>query len=144
MVNCGLTGLSTAPAASHEAAGLRHNFYGKSCPCAEDTVRSITWAHVSKNSALPAKFLRMQFHDYFVRVITKKETLLSLSLAFFPSSNYNGCDASILLNSTANSKAENDAAPNLSLFGFDVIDEVKSKLEETCPGIAPTKITQET
>ncbi|KAF3789800.1 Peroxidase 27 [Nymphaea thermarum] len=95
-----------APAASHEAAGLRHNFYGKSCPCAEDTVRNITWAHVSKNSALPAKFLRMQFHDCFVR----------------------GCDASILLNSTANSKAEKDAAPNLSLSGFDVIDEANANI----------------
>ncbi|CAN6467827.1 unnamed protein product [Victoria cruziana] len=102
-----------APEASHESAGLRHSFYKKSCPYAEDTVRSITWAHVSKNSALPAKLLRMQFHDCFVR----------------------GCDASILLNSTANSKAEKEAPPNLSLSGFDVIDDVKSKLEETCPGV---------
>ena len=46
-----------------------------------------------------------------------------------------GCDASILLDSTAHNKAEKAAVPNLSLGGFDVIDEVKTQLEKTCPGI---------
>lgn len=45
-----------------------------------------------------------------------------------------GCDASVLLDSTANNTAEKDAIPNLSLAGFDVIDEVKTQLEKTCPG----------
>ncbi|KAK6913826.1 hem peroxidase [Dillenia turbinata] len=46
-----------------------------------------------------------------------------------------GCDASLLLDSTANNTAEKAAVPNLSLAGFDVIDEVKSQLEQTCPGV---------
>ncbi|KAI5565297.1 hypothetical protein BDE02_14G114700 [Populus trichocarpa] len=41
-----------------------------------------------------------------------------------------GCDASVLVNSTANNTAEKDAIPNLSL----VIDEIKTQLENTCPG----------
>ncbi|KAF9671265.1 hypothetical protein SADUNF_Sadunf12G0029400 [Salix dunnii] len=45
-----------------------------------------------------------------------------------------GCDASVLINSTANSKAEKDALPNLSLAGFDVIDEIKTELEKKCAG----------
>lgn len=50
------------------AGELRKNFYKDSCPLAEESVKSITWKHVSTNSALPAKLLRMHFHDCFVRV----------------------------------------------------------------------------
>uniref|UniRef100_A0A7N2LWF0 Peroxidase n=1 Tax=Quercus lobata TaxID=97700 RepID=A0A7N2LWF0_QUELO len=94
-------------------AELRKHFYKDSCPLAEDIVKEIIWKRVASNSTLPAKFLRMHFHDCFVR----------------------GCDASILLDSTANNQAEKAAIPNLSLGGFDVIDEVKTELEKTCPGV---------
>ncbi|KAF7144509.1 hypothetical protein RHSIM_Rhsim04G0214800 [Rhododendron simsii] len=86
--------------------GLRKNFYKDSCPLAEQIVRNITWTNVASNPFLPAKLLRMQFHDCFVR----------------------GCEASVLLNSTADNTAEKDAFPNLSLEGFDVIDEIKTQL----------------
>ncbi len=46
-----------------------------------------------------------------------------------------GCDASVLLDSTANNEAEKEAVPNLSLAGFDVLEEVKTQLEKTCPGV---------
>ena len=46
-----------------------------------------------------------------------------------------GCDASVLIDSTANNLAEKAAIPNLSLAGFDIIDEVKTELEKTCPGV---------
>ncbi|KAM7467048.1 hypothetical protein LguiB_014610 [Lonicera macranthoides] len=92
---------------------LKKNFYKKSCPQAEQIVLNLTQKNVASNPALPAKLLRMHFHDCFVR----------------------GCDASLLLDSTSNNTAEKDAPPNLSLAGFDVIDEIKTQLEKTCPGV---------
>ncbi|CAN1222263.1 Peroxidase 27, partial [Linum grandiflorum] len=46
-----------------------------------------------------------------------------------------GCDASVLIDSTKYNQAEKDAIPNLSLRGFGVIDRVKAALEMECPGI---------
>lgn len=46
-----------------------------------------------------------------------------------------GCDGSVLLNSTATSTAEKDALPNQTLSGFDVIDAIKEKVESECPGV---------
>ncbi|KAF3445681.1 hypothetical protein FNV43_RR10857 [Rhamnella rubrinervis] len=92
---------------------LRKNFYDETCSCAEDIVQKATWDHVSANPAVPARLLRMHFHDCFVR----------------------GCDGSVLLNSTGNSRAEKEAVPNLTLIGFDVIDDIKAKVEDACPGV---------
>ncbi|XP_047155941.1 peroxidase 3-like [Vigna umbellata] len=94
-----------------QGGSLRKNFYRDSCPQAEDIIKSQTQQHVSANPNLPAKLIRLHFHDCFVR----------------------GCDASVLLNSTANNTAERDAIPNLSLAGFDVIDAIKSAVEAKCP-----------
>ncbi|KEH24352.1 putative peroxidase [Medicago truncatula] len=96
-----------------EGGSLRKNFYKKSCPQAEEIVKNITLQHVSSRPELPAKLIRLHFHDCFVR----------------------GCDASVLLESTAGNTAEKDAIPNLSLAGFDVIEDIKEALEEKCPGI---------
>lgn len=46
-----------------------------------------------------------------------------------------GCDGSVLLKSTTNNQAERDAAPNLTLRGFDLIDAAKSAVEYKCPGV---------
>lgn len=92
---------------------LEIGFYEKTCPRAEEIIKNVTWKHVSSNPNLPAKLLRMHFHDCFVR----------------------GCDGSVLLNSTQNSTAEKEAIPNLSLSGFDVIDDIKATVEKECTGI---------
>lgn len=49
-----------------------------------------------------------------------------------------GCDASLLLdnNATTNIVSEKDAAPNTnSTRGFDVVDNIKTALESSCPGV---------
>ena len=46
-----------------------------------------------------------------------------------------GCDASVLLESTDGNVAEKDAKPNKSLRGFGSVERVKAKLEAACPGI---------
>ncbi|MCL7021729.1 hypothetical protein MKW94_009905 [Papaver nudicaule] len=93
--------------------GLRHNYYYKTCPLAEAIIANMMKDIVSKDSRVPPRLIRMHFHDCFVR----------------------GCDASVLLNSTPNNKAEKDAGPNLSLAAFDVIDKIKGVLEYHCPGV---------
>ncbi|XP_047328829.1 peroxidase 27-like [Impatiens glandulifera] len=95
-----------------QGGDLRKNFYKKTCPLAEEIIRNATWKQTSTNSNLPAKLLRMHFHDCFVR----------------------GCDGSILLDSP-NQTAEKNAIPNLSLAFFNVIDDIKQELERKCPGV---------
>lgn len=46
---------------------------------------------------------------------------------------FQGCDASVLLDSTPGNQAEKDGPPNLSLAAFYVIDDAKAKLEKACP-----------
>ncbi|XWS61085.1 hypothetical protein CRYUN_Cryun07bG0095300 [Craigia yunnanensis] len=91
-------------------AALDANYYDQTCPEAEkiilDTVRNASM-HDPK---VPARILRMFFHDCFIR----------------------GCDASVLLDSTPQNQAEKDGPPNISLRAFYVIDDAKTKLEQAC------------
>ncbi|TYI49030.1 hypothetical protein E1A91_D12G007500v1 [Gossypium mustelinum] len=72
---------------------LRKGYYKDTCPDAEEIIKKATEKHVANDPTLPARFLRMHFHDCFVR----------------------GCDGSVLLNSTTNNTAEKDVIPNLTL-----------------------------
>lgn len=56
---------------------------------------------------------------------------INLSLGF-----QQGCDASVLLDDTSSFTGEKTAGPNKgSLRGFDVIDTIKTQLENVCPGV---------
>jgi peroxidase len=60
-----------ALAGGGEAALLKAHFYRPSCPAAEAVVRDIVLARVAADpAALPARLLRLFFHDCFVRVRT--------------------------------------------------------------------------
>jgi peroxidase len=109
--------LVTARAAARDSGSsnsFKFGFYGESCPDAEKIVTSVVQAQFRSNPGIAPGVLRMHFHDCFVE----------------------GCDGSVLLDPTAsNPNPEKTAFPNLTLRGFEVIDEAKRKLEAACPGI---------
>ena len=90
--------------------GTRLGFYRAKCPNAESIVRSTVQSHFRKDPTIAPGLLRMHSHDCFVR----------------------GCDASVLLDGP---DSERTAVPNLTLKGFEVIDDAKSQLEDACPGV---------
>ena len=47
---------------------LRNGFYSKSCPQAEDKVRSTVASHFNTDPTIAAALLRLHFHDCFVQV----------------------------------------------------------------------------
>ncbi|KAJ8751468.1 hypothetical protein K2173_016683 [Erythroxylum novogranatense] len=96
------------------SAELSKDFYSKSCPKLFSTVKSVVKSAVSKERRMGASLVRLFFHDCFV----------------------NGCDGSILLDDTSSFRGEQTAAPNNnSVRGFNVIDQIKSKVEHVCPGV---------
>ncbi|KAI0497863.1 hypothetical protein KFK09_021101 [Dendrobium nobile] len=95
------------------ASSLELHFYRKTCPKAEIIVRAVLHRHIQQDPSIPARLLRLHFHDCFTT----------------------GCDGSILIDSTDDNIAEKEAPPNFSLRGFEVIDDIKTELEKVCPGI---------
>ncbi|CAK8567796.1 unnamed protein product [Lathyrus sativus] len=95
-------------------ATLSTNFYSSSCPKLLSTVKSTVQSAISKEARIGASILRLFFHDCFV----------------------NGCDGSILLDDTPTFTGEQHAPPNNnSARGFEVIDNIKSAVENVCPGV---------
>lgn len=96
--------------------GLRMDYYvmmGRGCPLADLIVRNIVNSHLHEDPTLAAPLLRLHFHDCFIQ----------------------GCDGSVLIDSTEGNKAEKESPANLSLRGFQVIDAAKEELEKRCPGV---------
>ncbi|KAI3720771.1 hypothetical protein L2E82_31764 [Cichorium intybus] len=92
-------------------AALTANYYDQTCPQAENIIFQTVGNASIFDPKVPARLLRMFFHDCFIR----------------------GCDASLLLDSTLGNKAEKDGPPNISIRSFYVIDDAKRKLEKACP-----------
>ncbi|CAN8251432.1 unnamed protein product [Cochlearia groenlandica] len=90
-------------------AQLKENFYKDSCPNVELIVSNTVQKKVKETFVTIPATLRLFFHDCFV----------------------NGCDASVLIQSTPNNKAEKDHPDNISLAGdgFDVVIKAKKALD---------------
>nr|QES86441.1 peroxidase [Citrus x limon] len=100
---------------SPSQAQLSPSFYSSTCPAAlvvafEDVLKKA----FSSDIRIGASLIRLHFHDCFV----------------------DGCDASILLDSTNTIDSEKFAAPNNnSARGFEVIDNMKAAVEKACPRV---------
>ncbi|KAF8410553.1 hypothetical protein HHK36_003084 [Tetracentron sinense] len=92
--------------------GLFPEYYQYSCPAVHDIVMSVLEKAIANEARMAASLLRLHFHDCFVQ----------------------GCDASVLLDDSSSIISEKQSNPNRnSIRGFDVIDEIKARLEEACP-----------
>ncbi|CAN1836155.1 Peroxidase 17 [Linum perenne] len=99
---------SSTSAAATTTVSLRRGYYSKTCPQAESTVRHLMIdSFFSSDPRSLASVMRFQFHDCFV----------------------NGCDASLLLDDTE-TMLDID-----SLRSYEVVDQIKSELEKSCPGV---------
>ncbi|CAE5959479.1 unnamed protein product [Arabidopsis arenosa] len=103
---------SNNPIGGSFSSNLYPQFYQFSCPQADEIVMTVLEKAIAKEPRMAASLLRLHFHDCFVQ----------------------GCDASILLDDSATIRSEKNAGPNKnSIRGFQVIDEIKAKLEQACP-----------
>ncbi|CAN1853022.1 Peroxidase 11 [Linum perenne] len=96
------------------SAELTQDYYFKTCPSVFEVVRKEMECAVLSDPRNAAKVIRLHFHDCFVQ----------------------GCDGSILLDDTLMLKGEKSAIPNAnSVKGFEIIDNIKNKVESDCPGV---------
>ncbi|PON44488.1 Peroxidase [Parasponia andersonii] len=95
-------------------AQLNTTFYASTCPNVSSIVRNAVQQALQSDSRIGASLIRLHFHDCFV----------------------NGCDASLLLDNSGSIQSEKDAGPNAnSTRGFDVVDNIKTAVENSCSGI---------
>ncbi|KAJ0980273.1 hypothetical protein J5N97_008528 [Dioscorea zingiberensis] len=94
---------------SFSYAQLSQNYYSKTCPNVESIVRQAVTAKFQQTFVTVPGTLRLFFHDCFVE----------------------GCDASVIIASTGNNKAEKDHSDNLSLAGdgFDTVIKAKAAVD---------------
>jgi peroxidase len=103
------------PISAGGGSALSSTFYDASCPDAHDVVRRVIQDARVSDPRIPASLIRLHFHDCFVQ----------------------GCDASLLLDDDLPTIETEKTVPanNKSARGFEVVDDIKSALEEACPGV---------
>ncbi|XP_073047302.1 peroxidase RIP1-like [Primulina eburnea] len=90
---------------------LDPNFYDKVCPQALPAIKTVVLEALRQERRMGASLLRLHFHDCFV----------------------NGCDGSILLDSTSSFTSEKfSLANNNSARGFEVVDRIKWEVDRVC------------
>lgn len=97
-------------------AQLSSTFYDTSCPNVTSIIRGVIQQARQSNVRTGAKLVRLHFHDCFVQ----------------------GCDGSVLLDSSPADGivTEKNVFPNSnSLVGFEVVDAIKTAVENVCPGV---------
>ncbi|XP_073105377.1 peroxidase A2-like [Elaeis guineensis] len=95
-------------------AQLSSSFYNTTCSNVSAIVRSVIQQAQSSDIRITASLTRLFFHDCFV----------------------DGCDGSVLLDSTSTIVSEKGAGPNNnSARGFNVVDNIKTAVENACPGV---------
>ncbi|RZC60924.1 hypothetical protein C5167_022690 [Papaver somniferum] len=99
------------PVAATSSDALSTTFYQKVCPQALPVIKKVVTDAVNREPRMGASLLRLHFHDCFV----------------------NGCDASVLLDSTSTIDRKKTAfGNNNSLRGFEVVDRIKSEVDRVC------------
>ncbi|KAF9597377.1 hypothetical protein IFM89_017723 [Coptis chinensis] len=94
-------------------AQLDSTFYDETCPNLYRIVDRVIRFAMLSDARIGASLLRLHFLDCFV----------------------NGCDASLLLDDSSSIQSEKNAGPNVDARGFNVVDTIKTTLEDACPGI---------
>lgn len=125
-------------------AQLSLTFYDSTCPNALSTIRTSIRQAVSRERRMAGSLIRLHFHDCFVQVneyLYKIKIMEHFSfriqfinaMAFL---DFQGCDASILLEQTSSIQSEQTAGPNInSVRGYNVIEDAKREVERICPGV---------
>lgn len=98
---------------SYSENGLVMNYYGDSCPQAEEIIAEQVRLLYKRHKNTAFSWLRNIFHDCAVE----------------------SCDASLLLDSTRNSISEKDTDRSFGLRNFRYLDTIKEAVERECPGV---------
>ena len=141
-------------------AQLSTCYYSTSCPNVSKIVSSVLEEAFQSDPRIGASLIRLHFHDCFVNVSLNhyfKSQNLCLSIIFIKLASFRiccnlkfrntcffillfcwgqGCDGSLLLDNSSSIKTEKDSISNAnSTRGFDVVDNIKAALENSCPGV---------
>lgn len=95
------------------ASDLKPGYYASTCPNVESIVQGVVAEKQKATIRTTGSTVRLFFHDCFV----------------------DGCDGSVLIQSTPGNQAERDADDNKSLAfeGFETVRSAKAAVEAECP-----------